>query len=282
MKKICLYPNIDRKGSIEGAKKVAETLLSLGAEVYLPEKFAENEALSALSPRLFFVSEEKLFSCGEVLIPLGGDGTILSVAERAAESQIPIFGINFGTVGFLTALEEKELSALSDLVNGNFTVSSRMMLSCRINSEKELLSLNEFVIAPAEGFHIVELTLNQNGKKLCDFRADGLIFNTPTGSTGYSFSAGGAVCDAEFDSIGVKAISSYLLINAHHMIFSPESEFEVENFKTAGGSVTVCADGRNRRTLSEGDRVFIRRAEKRVNLIFLKPQSNLEVFFRKF
>lgn len=282
MKKICLYPNRARDAALLGAKKVAEAFLSHGAEVYFPEAFAGQEALFGLEEKVKFVSEEEIFSAGDLLVPLGGDGTILSVAERAAETGIPIFGINFGTVGFLTALEEKELSAIASLMKGEYTVSSRMMLSCRINSEKEFLALNEFVIAPTEGFHIVELSLYQNKKKLCDFRADGLIFNTPTGSTGYSFSAGGAVIDAEFDSIGVKALSSYLLINAHHMIFSPDTEFEVKNFQTACENLTVCADGRNPRSLLPEDSVFISRAKRRVNLVFVKPQSNLEVFFRKF
>lgn len=282
MKKVCLYPNRARDAALLGAKRVAEEFLRYGAEVYLPAEFSGEESLRSLNDQILFLPEEEFFSAGEVLVPLGGDGTILSVAERAAEAGIPIFGINFGTVGFLTALEGKELPEISALMRGEYTVSSRMMLSCRINSEPEFLALNEFVIAPSEGFHIVELSLYQNEKKLCDFRADGLIFNTPTGSTGYSFSAGGAVLDAEFDSIGVKAVSSYLLINAHHMIFSPETEFCVKNFKTASEKLTVCADGRKPRRLSPEDTLFISRANKRVDLVFLKPQSNLEVFFRKF
>jgi NAD+ kinase len=282
MKKVCLYPNRERDAALLGAKKVAEAFLQYGAEVYFPDAFKAEESLLSLRNQIQFVSKEEFFSVGDVLVPLGGDGTILSVAECAAETGIPIFGINFGTVGFLTAVEGKALAEISALMKGEYSISSRMMLSCRINSEPEFLALNEFVIAPSEGFHIVELSLFQNEKKLCDFRADGLIFNTPTGSTGYSFSAGGAVIDAEFDSIGVKAVSSYLLINAHHMIFSPETEFKVNNFRTAGGNLTVCADGRKPRRLSPEDTVFISRAKKRANLVFLKPQSNLEVFFRKF
>ncbi|MBR5296138.1 MAG: NAD(+)/NADH kinase, partial [Clostridia bacterium] len=165
---------------------------------------------------------------------------------------------------------------------GEYTTSSRMLLSCRIGNEKPFYALNEFVIAPEKGFHIVELSLFENRKKLCDFRADGLIFNTPTGSTGYAFSAGGAVVDASFDCIGVKAVSSYLLINSHHMIFSPETVFTVKGARCEGGNVTVCADGRETRSIAQGDQVKILRGEKRVNLIFLKERSNLEVFFRKF
>jgi NAD+ kinase len=280
MKRIALFPNIKRDVGLCSTKEVARILAPLGVTVLVSEEW--KESLADVADQVEFVSENALFTESECLVTLGGDGTILSVARRAAENDLPIFGINLGHVGFMAALEKKEIHKISRLVTGKVLTSSRMLLSCFVNGEEKLCALNEFVIAPEKGFHIVELSLYTGKRKLCDFRADGLIFNTPTGSTGYSFSAGGAVMDADFDAIGVKAISSYLLIGAHHMVFSPETVFTAENCRSEGSKITVCADGREEVTLSKGDTVKICRSEKRVRLITLKKQSNQEVFFRKF
>ncbi len=280
MKKISLYPNPDRDPTLSRTARVIEKLFEFEGEILLDQRFAKMPSLSPYHSKICFVPGEDLF-CGDLLITLGGDGTILSVAAKAAKAGIPIFGINFGNVGFMTSLEEKELDKLPLLLKKEVTVSSRMLLECTVGNQI-FYALNEFVIAPERGFHIIELDLFTRRKKLCSFRADGLIFNTPTGSTGYSFSAGGAVQEAEFDSIGVKAVSSYLLINAHHMIFSPETVFTVKRAHSEGGQVTVCADGRSVIPLAETDTVKLRRAPHRLKLLFLKPKNNLEVFFRKF
>lgn len=280
MKAISLYPNPDRDPTLSRTAKVIERLAHFDGQLLLDRRFSQLPSLTPYLAKLHFVPREELFSA-DLLITLGGDGTILSVAPHAAKAGIPIFGINFGNVGFMTSLEEKELDKLPQLLEGELSVSSRMLLECSAGEEC-FYALNEFVIAPERGFHIVELDLYTGRKKLCSFRADGLIFNTPTGSTGYSFSAGGAVQDADFDSIGVKAVSSYLLINAHHMIFSPDTVFTVKGAASEGGKVTVCADGRAAFPITEHAVVKIRRAPHRLKLIFLKKKSNLEVFFRKF
>ena len=280
MKIIGLYPNPNRDPTLCRTARVIDALLMLPCEILLCDRFSNAPALAPYKIRIRFVPEEELFH-GDLLMPLGGDGTILSVAPRAAKAGIPILGINFGNVGFMTSLEEDQLSLLSRLGEKDLTVSSRMLLECAVGEEK-FYALNEFVISPERGFHIVELDLYTREKKLCNFRADGLIFNTPTGSTGYSFSAGGAVQDADFDSIGVKAVSSFLLVNAHHMIFSPDTEFTVKGATTEEGIVTLCADGRAVCPLKSSDEVKIRRAPHRLKLVFPEPKSNLETFFRKF
>ncbi len=277
---IGLYPNIKRDRNLSVTKELIRILSDYQVTLLAEEKLEKE--LKGASPRLEFVSSEGLFQKSQCLVTLGGDGTILSVAKRAAQADLPIFGINLGNVGFMAALEKKELSQITRLFTGEYTVSSRMLLSCLVNGEEKLCALNECVIAPEKRFHIMELCLDIGKRKLCDFRADGLIFHTPTGSTGYAFSAGGAVMDGEFDAIGVKAIASYLLINAHHMIFSPDTEFCVRDCHSVDSRITVCADGREEITLNEGDTVSICRSEKRVQLITLDQRSNQEVFFRKF
>lgn len=280
MKPISLYPNPKRDEGFASTRRVVSLLGEKGHPVLLSRDL--EPALHGAHKNLRFVSEDALFREGEALITLGGDGTILSVASRAAEAGIPVLGINLGNVGFMAGLEKKDLDRWDCLSPEDFTVSERMMLSCSVGKKPPFSALNEIVIAPEKGFHIVELSLKAGRRRLSDFRADGLIFNTPTGSTGYAFSAGGAVTDAELDCIGVKAISSYMLINAHHMIFRPETRFTAKEIRTEGGRVTVCADGRETALVDEGDEVVITRSRYRLKLCFLGQKSNLEVFFRKF
>ncbi|MBR2635160.1 MAG: NAD(+)/NADH kinase [Clostridia bacterium] len=280
MKTIGLYPNARRDRNFVGTKKVIEIFGEYPVELLLPLGICPEFVLQY--PHVRALPLDRVIRECDCLVTLGGDGTILSVAKRCARENKPICGINLGNVGFMAALEAKETEKIRRLMTGEYTVSDRMLLSCFVDGKEELVALNEVVIAPEKGFHIVELSLFVGRKKLCDFRADGLIFNTPTGSTGYAFSAGGAVMDSAMDAIGVKAISSYLLINAHHMIFRPETVFYAKKCRSSGCSVTVCADGREERVLGENAVVKICRSEKRVSLIEMTPRSNLEVFFRKF
>lgn len=281
MKRISLYPNPDRDPKLCRTRKVVDALSSFEGEILLWDRFCGFPALENATAHLRFVKEEELFTLGDLMITLGGDGTILSVCSRAAREDLPIFGINFGKVGFMTALEEGEIEKLSQLLEGKVLPSKRMMLTCRVG-EQEVDALNEIVLASSKGVHMAELALFTDGKKLCDFRADGLIFNTPTGSTGYTFSAGGAVMGEDLSLVGVKAISSYLLINAHHMIFSGETEFCVENLSREGGVLTVCADGREEFPFPVGEEVVIGKSDKHLTLLTLDKRSNMEVFFRKF
>ena len=280
MKPISLYPNPKRDEDFVHTKALLAALSDSERTFLISEKY--REAFRADFPRLSFVPEDKLFTDGEVLIPLGGDGTILSVAAKAAKANIPVLGINLGKVGFMAGLEKKDLARLPSLTAKDFTVSERMLLSCRVGDQKPLYALNEIVIAQELGFHIVEMDLAADRRKLTRFRADGIIFNTPTGSTGYSFSAGGAVTESELDCIGVKAISSYMLIHSHHMLFRPETRFTVSKIRSEGGRITVCADGRESLVVGEQESVTVQRAEEKLKLCFLGKKSNLEVFFRKF
>lgn len=280
MKKIGLYPNPKRDEGLLITRKVVEILSPYGVSFLAPEEI--RESLSDCSADLVFCEKETLIRESDILVTLGGDGTILSVARSAAKAGTPIFGVNTGHVGFMTSVEKEDLSRITALVTEEYRASSRMLLSCRINGKEELLALNELVIAPEKGFHIIECTLEAKGRKLCDVRADGLIFNTPTGSTGYAFSAGGAVMDGEFDAIGVKAIASYLLIGSHHMIFSPDTVFSVQDLKSVDSALTVCADGREICHLQEGDTVQVEKSALSVTIIGLEEKTNHEVFFRKF
>ena len=218
----------------------------------------------------------------DLAVVLGGDGTILSVASACATGSVPVLGINLGTVGFMAELEKDEAIPVDRLLSGDYFLEDRMMLETLFNGKDPLYSLNECCVSLDHGFHILTMDLYLGEKKLCGFKADGVIFSTPTGSTGYSFSAGGALVDSRLDSIGVKAICPYMLRGAHHLLFSPDTVLTVKNICTHSGRLYASSDGREEREVLENTVLTVRRAAKPLQLVRFGDRSNIEIFFQKF
>ena len=179
-------------------------------------------------PRVRFVdSEEELYRQGDVLIAVGGDGTIIQVAKGAAQYGKAVLGINVGRLGFVATLERHELDQLEKLVQGAYTVEKRMMLDVSIGGEERHYSvLNDAVLSRGTYSHILDLEVLLNNESICNYRADGLIVSTPTGSTAYFLSAGGPVVDPSLDCIGLVPICP-------HSLFTRPVVF--------GGEATLCA-----------------------------------------
>lgn len=254
-------------------------LTSRGCGVRLPDELSGEFAGTRL---VSFGPAPDYMAGAAAVIVLGGDGTILSIASFCAQRELPVLGINLGTVGFMAELEKDEPFDPGRLLSGDCRLEERMMLETLIDGKDPLYSLNECCVLLDHGFHILTTDLFLGEKKLCEFKADGLIFSTPTGSTGYSFSAGGAVVDSQLDSIGVKAICPYLLNNAHHFLFRPDTVLTVRNIRTHSGRVYASSDGREEREVTENSVLTVRRAEKPLLLVRFGDRSNFEAFFKKF
>ena len=280
MKQIGLYPNPQRDEQLAYTLKIADFLTAKGAEIFLLEEYSPY--LSSCPKTITLCKEADFWEKIDVLITLGGDGTVLKAAPYAAKAGVPIFGINLGHVGFMTSLEIKEIEKIGDLLEKPMCRSQRMMLKASIPGKEDLFALNDFVFLPKEGFHMISLSLSVNGRTLSDYRADGMIFHTPTGSTGYSFSAGGALVEDSFPCIGIKPIAPYMHHNAQHMIFHPETVFSVKNCSCPEGQVHLCTDGKTSIALTEEDEIQITRWEHFVTLLHFSEKTNVEDYFRKF
>ena len=161
------------------------------------------------------------------LFAVGGDGTIIQVAKGAAQYGKAVLGINVGRLGFVATLERHELDQLEKLVQGAYTVEKRMMLDVSIGGEERHYSvLNDAVLSRGTYSHILDLEVLLNNESICNYRADGLIVSTPTGSTAYFLSAGGPVVDPSLDCIGLVPICP-------HSLFTRPVVF--------GGEATLCA-----------------------------------------
>ncbi|MBQ8509051.1 MAG: NAD(+)/NADH kinase [Clostridia bacterium] len=226
-----------------------------------------------------FVDEERFYSEPGVMLVLGGDGSILKAARRCAPGGVPILGINLGRVGYMAEIELDELSLLRRLATGDYTIEHRMMLEAEAGGRREF-ALNEAVLGGASIFRMVEIELYCDGKHVSTYHADGLIASTPTGSTAYSLSAGGAVVDPRMDAILLTPICSHSL-NAKPIVFSAESELTMVNVSTREERLYLSIDGSESLFIERGERVHIRRSPITADFLRMKDGGFYEVLRHK-
>lgn len=281
MKTIGIYPNRDKDIAYAGTAEVI-TALS-GKTGVLMDSALRSELTAALgSDRLSdvsFVLEEELFASSEAVIVLGGDGTILKAARRCAPSGVPLIGINLGRIGYMAELELNELHLLQKLIGGEYYTEKRMMLEANLG-DRTSFALNDVVLAAKSAFRMVEIELYCDGKLVNRYRADGLIASTPTGSTAYSLSAGGAVVDPCMDAIMITPICSHSL-SAASIVFSAGSVLEMKNVSQREENLHLGIDGSETYALKYLESVKIRCSALRVNFLRLKDGGFYEVLRKK-
>lgn len=218
---------------------------------------------------------------------LGGDGTLLRAAGNLMNGELPLLGINLGSLGYLAEVESTAIEeALDKLLADAFVREERMMLSGRIfaaGREEEQYALNDVVISRCGSLQIVSVRIYVNGRFLNDYCADGVIVATPTGSTGYNLSAGGPIVEPSANLLLLTPICPHTL-NTRSIVFSPEDEITVEiPLAKDGGEQVVEAnfDGSHKITMNTGDRLVIRRADKTTGILRLNTESFLTVLHKK-
>lgn len=274
---IGIYPNPEKDPELCGTKKVVSALAGR-ARLLAGSKFGAH-----ILPGVEVVGDERLFSEPEAMIVLGGDGTILEAARSCAPAGIPLLGINLGRVGYMAELELDELGLLDRLLGGDFHIEQRMMLETELDSDggiKKSFALNDAVLGGETPFRMVEIELLCDKKPVNRYRADGLIISTPTGSTAYSLSAGGAVVDPRMDAMIATPICSHSL-NATPIVFSAGSELEMRNVTRGAERMILCVDGCENYSLCPGESVRLRRSPLRVGFIRLKDGGFYEILRHK-
>ncbi|MGN0140975.1 MAG: NAD(+)/NADH kinase [Roseburia sp.] len=224
----------------------------------------------------------------EGVIVLGGDGTLIRAAAKLVERELPLIGVNLGTLGYLCELEEQNVfSAIDQLMAGNYMLEDRMMLrGYGIQEGKEgmpALALNDVVIHRTGVLSVVNLIVYVNGAYLNTFHADGIILSTPTGSTGYNMSAGGPIVDPKAQMMLITPINAHNL-NSKSIVIGAEDEVMVEIGKRRyqkDETVEVSFDGDNAVKLKVGDRFLIRKAEATTRICKISRESFLEILRKK-
>ena len=224
----------------------------------------------------------------DCMLVLGGDGTILQAADGMAGKNIPMIGVNLGTLGFLSEVELDHLEeALERLICDEYDFDERIMLQGCIegkDSVKELSpALNDISITRCGSLQIISLKISVNGQFLCRWNADGIIISTPTGSTGYNMSAGGPIVEPGADLIVLTPICAHTL-NARSIILKAEDCVEIEIDSGHDGKilqVEANSDGKERISMETGDKIIISKAKSTTRIIKLSKVSFLEILHKK-
>lgn len=224
----------------------------------------------------------------DCILVLGGDGTLLQAARDVVRREIPLFGINLGTLGYLAECDRHAIiPALDKLMAGEYEIESRMMLRGTLyHKEKELvtdLALNDIVIKREGPLRIIKFNNYVNGELLNSYNADGVIISTPTGSTGYSLSAGGPIVSPRASLLLMTAIAPHTL-NTRSILFDPKDKICIEIGPGRGNSpenAIVSFDGDFNIPMKTGDRVEIACAREVTKIIKINKVSFLEVLRKK-
>lgn len=231
------------------------------------------------------------FAEAECILVLGGDGTLLRVAQDTSDKDIPIIGINTGNLGFLAEVEVSNIeAAIEKLINNQYYLEERMMLDGQIvnssnmdNPREKISALNDVVLSRRSDLQIVGYRVYVNGLFLKDFYADGIILSTPTGSTGYNMSAGGSIVEPKAKLIVLTPVCPHTL-NTRSIILSPDDIVEVEILPPKGdkpATVGAYFDGRNDMILSEGDKIKIMKSDKITSICKISHVGFLELLQKK-
>ena len=249
------------------------------AELWMTESFRED--VTGVS----FCEEEKLFSNSELILVLGGDGTILRASRQAAQYGKPLVGINIGHLGFLSSVELRNLKNVSGrILSGDYEVDERMMLSAKVMRNDQAVfetsALNDVVITRGTFSRLIDLKAYLNESFLCEFPSDGMVVATPTGSTAYALSAGGPVVAPNMDAFVLVPICPHVL-NARSMVLPPDGEMKLEITYSESGGATFTADGQEVFPLETGDEIIISACPYKTKLVKLHHMSFYELLNAK-
>lgn len=265
MKRVGIVAKVDRPEARDVLPRLLEWLADQGKQVLLEKETAD----LVVHPKAAALKADLPAQC-DLLVVLGGDGTLLSMARLVGDLGVPILGVNLGGLGFLTATTEGELlSTLEALFRGEMLVEQRMMLAARVRRQNEWLpeyvALNDVVITKSSMSRIINLAVSVEGQYATGYRADGLIVSTPTGSTAYCLSAGGPIVYPVMEAVVLTPICSHTLTN-RPIVLPASLPIEI-TLLTAHQEVMLTLDGQVGLPLKQQDVVTVRQAAARIRLV---------------
>lgn len=277
---ISVFPNLNNNGVSELAFDVIKILTDGGAVVYVQNDYKP----IFKSTKAKFENFDKAMSLCDCAIAIGGDGTTLNIAKKAAFLNKSALGINAGRLGFMSGIERDELSLLTKLINKEYIIDERAMLKATIEKDGEVLSshhcLNDIVVSRGNFARLIDVTITCDGRSVSNMRSDGVIISTPTGSTAYSMAAGGPVVSPEADCIIETPICPHSLMD-RSIIFSADKELIVTANNDQNNSPIMTVDGQEAVNLTPGCKIHIKKSDITTKLIKLKPENFYEVLNKK-
>lgn len=284
MKKVVLTPNPYRDKNFNTVRSAKHILENAGMEAKICLPFEVDRTFDFPKDIVFSRLDREL-PHADVIICFGGDGTILHMAKTATRYNLPILGVNIGTMGFMAELESSELQELARLGQDDYTVDRRMMLDVSVQRDRDIIfhesCLNDVVITKGAVARIVHLRVSCDDVEVMECGGDGLIVATPTGSTAYSLSAGGPIVEPEAHSILVTPICAHDMVS-RSIVASDRRVIQVELTRNARRNAFLSVDGGKSLKLNMGDVATIHKAHKETKLIRLIKRSFYDVVNAKF
>jgi len=270
--KIAIIPNLSKTDACKYTLQVIKILHDLNAQLFMDIDMKQEFAHQPVS--FYHNFEELIKSCNIVLV-VGGDGTIIHASKYACAFHKPILGINVGRLGYMAGLEINELDNLKLLINGQYTIEERMMMEVSFykGGKKQIYQvLNDAVIARGSLSHILDLKVSYQNETVCEYRADGLIICTPTGSSAYSFAAGGPVMDPTMEGIVLTPICPHSVFG-RTVVFSGDTELSFSAASRYNSDIILTLDGDYVANIEENEVIQMKQSVMTTKLIKLKHRN---------
>lgn len=270
---IAIVVNLSKDNAIKYAEEIVKLFLFNGANVLMN---MENEPYFKAFKIEYYNTYDELFEKCDVAITVGGDGTIIHAAKYAATADKALIGVNVGRLGFAADVEPEDIHKLKNVLDGKYCTQKRMLLDVSIEDEngnaKEFLAVNDAIIARGELSRIIDLEVYHNNHKMSDYRADGLLFSTPTGSTAYSLSAGGPIVEPEMECILMTPVCPHSLFS-RSVLFNNKSVISVKANNIEYSKTVLTIDGQESVELQENQRVVIKQSSLYLKLLTLNEKN---------
>lgn len=274
---VAVIPNLDKRGSSETVEKMAAFFKECGIVAYLPDDIC--------CAGYEHAPQDELYKIADIIITIGGDGTIIRFAKRAAQDGKAVLGINAGRVGYLANIEQNEYNLLSKLATGEYSIEERMMLNITVkengNKIGEYEALNDAVISSGYISRIIDVTASVDGGDVIAYHADGLIAATPTGSTAYSMSAGGPVIDPDMKCVCLTPICSHSLA-AKPILIGGGKQIKLKAFSKKRTDIYLSVDGRKVVNVKPFTEIYITQSKNAVKLVRINDRSFYKTLSLKF
>ena len=284
MKNVILTPNPYRDKGFQTVRAAMRVLRDAGIEPKLCLPFEVDKSFE-LPRDLRFTRLERELQNAEMVICFGGDGTILHMAKTATRKNIPVLGVNIGTMGFMAELESTELDQLARVARDDYKLDSRMMLDVTIQRDRDIvfhdICLNDVVITKGAIARIAHLSVKCDGVQAMQCGGDGIIVATPTGSTAYSLSAGGPIVEPEASNIIITPICAHDVMS--RCIVAPGRRVvTVELVRNSRRNAFLSVDGGKAVRMNMGDIATVKKSTMEAKLVRLKDRSFYDVLNTKF
>ena len=284
MKHVILTPNPYRDKGFQTVRAAMKILRDAGMEPKVCLPFEVDRSFELPRDIRFHRLDREIHNA-ELVICFGGDGTILHMAKTATRRNVPILGVNIGTLGFMAELEATEMDLLAKLAKDEYTVDTRMMLDVVVQRDRDIIfhdiGLNDVVITKGSVARIAHLGVKCDGVEVMECDGDGIIVATPTGSTAYSLSAGGPIVEPEARNILITPICAHD-VTSRCMVASDKRTVTVELVQNARRNAYLSVDGGKSVRLNMGDVTTIKKSNLETKLIRLKDRSFYDVLNQKF